>query len=122
LEQIEARAFEPLWRHSVSTLRLAWQHTVSFDVAAVDGQVVGFQFSTPSETGAHLARLTVHPSFQGKGIGSHLMAYALAGYRRQGLKAATLNTQADNDASQNLYKRFGFQPNGQKFPVWVVDL
>ena len=122
LERIEADAFDPLWRHSVTGLVLARRHALSFDVAELDGKVVGFQFSTPVPSGAHLARMTIDPTFQGSGIGTLLMAKTCDGYRRQGIKNVTLNTQADNHASRRLYHRFGFRPNGQRFPVWKVDI
>jgi len=122
LERIEAEAFEPLWRHSVTSLRLARRQALSFDVAELDGKVVGYQFSTPVDSGVHLARMTVDPAFQGGGIGTLLLAHACDNYRRQGFKRISLNTQADNLASRSLYQRFGFRPSGQRFPVWVVEL
>lgn len=122
LEQIERDAFEPLWRHSANSLRLAWRHALSFDVAEMAGEVIGFQLSSPAESGAHLARMTIAPSWQGSGIGTQLLAHACIHYRQLGLSQISLNTQADNVASQKLYKRFGFKPNGQQFPIWVVDL
>lgn len=118
LAQIEAAAFEPRWRHSAQSLYLAWRQSISFDVAVLDGQPVGFQFSTGGGSGAHLARMTVSPERQGQGIGAALLAWALEGYGRRKLRHVTLNTQADNLASQRLYTRFGFAPTGQKYPVW----
>lgn len=118
LAEIEAAAFEPRWRHSAQSLYLAWRQSISFDVAVLDGQPVGFQFSTGGGGGAHLARMTVSPEQQGQGIGAALLARALDGYGRRKLRHVTLNTQADNLASQRLYSRFGFAPTGQKYPVW----
>jgi ribosomal protein S18 acetylase RimI-like enzyme len=123
LEQIEAEAFEPLWRHSAEGLALAVRQTVSFDVAERDdGRVLGFQFSTATRRGAHLSRMTVDPAFQRSGIGSALLAHALVGYQRQHVATVTLNTQVDNIASQRLYERFGFRANGESFPVWAVSI
>jgi ribosomal protein S18 acetylase RimI-like enzyme len=119
LAAMEAAAFEPRWRHSAQALYLAWRQSISFDVAVLDGRPAGFQFSTGGGGGAHLARMTVDPQWQGRGIGAALMARALEGYRRQKLRGVTLNTQADNFASQRLYTRFGFRPTGQKYPVWT---
>ncbi len=121
LEQIEAEAFEPLWRHSVSSLTLARRHAFCFDVAELDGRVVGFQFSTLVRSGAHLSRMTVAPAFQGGGVGSTLLVNAFEQYRRQGIETITLNTQSDNSNSRGLYQRFGFRPNGQRFPVWAIE-
>jgi ribosomal protein S18 acetylase RimI-like enzyme len=118
LAEMEAAAFEPRWRHSAQSLYLAWRQSISFDVAVLDGQPVGFQFSTGGGGGAHLARMTISPERQGQGVGAALLARALEGYGQRKLRHVTLNTQADNLASQRLYARFGFAPTGSKYPVW----
>jgi ribosomal-protein-alanine N-acetyltransferase len=119
LAEIEAAAFEPMWRHSAEGLVLAWRQSVLFDVALVDGQPAGFQFSTRTYGGAHLARMTVRPDMQGQGIGASLLAEAIAQFEAKNLRRISLNTQRDNLISQRLYKRFGFVESGQAFPVWA---
>ena len=119
LAEIEERAFDPLWRHSGSTLRLACRQTFSFDVAVWNGRVVGFQFSTSSDRHAHLARITIDPDAQRHGIGSALLRHAILGYRAGNLREVSLNTQIDNLPSQRLYEKFGFQATGQRLPIWV---
>lgn len=122
LAAIEALAFAAIWRHSSRGLRQARQQAFSFDVAELAGELVGFQLSTPSERGVHLVRLTVHPERQGYGIGSALLAHALSGYAARGWAQVTLNTQVDNAASQQLYRKFGFRPSGQRYPIWTFPL
>jgi ribosomal protein S18 acetylase RimI-like enzyme len=122
LAAIEADAFEPLWRHSVAALLAARQSALSFDVAWLDGRIVGFQYSTPGEVGAHLSRLTVRPEVQGQGIGSALLQTAVVDYGRQGFRQVALNTQADNMPSRRLYEKFGFKVTGDAYPVWVRRL
>jgi ribosomal protein S18 acetylase RimI-like enzyme len=122
LALIEEAAFEPRWRHSPEGLVRTWRQSISFDVALLDDQPVAFQFSNGGEDNAHLSRMTVHPEHQGKGIGAALLAHAIEGYRLQNLRTASLNTQADNTASQKLYERFGFQPTGYTYPVWSYFL
>ncbi len=122
LADIEALAFDPLWRHSAQTLTTARSQAFSFDVAIIDEQIVGFQLSARGRHGAHLARLTVDPGFHGQGIGSTLLAHAFAGYHKSGLVEVSLNTPVDNIASQILYKKFGFVAVQDIFPVWVMNL
>lgn len=122
LAEIEARAFDPLWRHSAHGLALAWKQAFSFEVAWLHDQPVGFQFSSATRRGAHLSRITVDPAFQNQGIGTALFADALQGYRKRGIAVVTLNTQLDNTASQRFYERFGFRQNGERFPIWSIDL
>lgn len=118
LAALDANAFEPRWRHSADMLRSAYAAVASFDVAWLDDHPVGYQLSSVFGRYGHLARLTVHPAYQGRGIGARLLAGALANLSRFGVKAVTLNTQADNLASRRLYERFGFHPTGDRVTVW----
>ncbi|HUM69265.1 MAG TPA: N-acetyltransferase [Chloroflexota bacterium] len=125
LADLEMAAFGPLWRHSAHALRLASYQALSFDVVWVRDTaetVVGFQLSAHGDSGAHLVRLTIHPDYQGQGIGSALLAHAFAGYHRHGLINVSLNTQIDNLPSQHLYRKFGFRPSGHRWPLWLKEI
>jgi N-acetylglutamate synthase-like GNAT family acetyltransferase len=123
LAELETAAFAPLWRQDARSLELGWGQALSFDVAEVEGQIVGFQHSVPTqEQCAHLARMTIHPEWQGRGVGSALMAYALRGYEALGFGRASLNAQMASDAAHALYTKFGFMPMGYQVPVWVAPL
>lgn len=122
LAYLERKAFNPLWRHSARGLGLARHQAFSFDAAVIDGKIIGFQLSTPSDYGVHLVRLTVDPDTHGLGVGSTLLAHAFQGYHQRGRYRVTLNTQIDNEASQCLYHKFGFFASGQRFPVWLRRL
>jgi ribosomal protein S18 acetylase RimI-like enzyme len=124
LAAVEAAAFDPLWRHSAEGLKLAQGQAICFDVALVGEQIAGFQYSASNYNGssAHLVRITVHPAFQGTGVGSALMKAAIEQYRRQGLRRVSLNTQLDNFVSHRLYEKFGFYRSGDQLPVWVLEL
>lgn len=119
---IEKEAFEPRWRYSAKTLAWAKRQSLSFDVAVWKGELVGYQCSTSGYQGAHLARMTVHPAQQGKGVGTTLLGHAFADYRRRKKWRVTLNTQSDNVTSQSLYGKFGFQVRGDSYPVWSYCL
>jgi ribosomal protein S18 acetylase RimI-like enzyme len=122
---IEEEAFEPLWRHSAEGLALAYHQATAFEVAMVDGEVAGFQYSVRGDSEhdhEHLARLTVRPAAQGLGVGSALLNAGLDGYRQRGVSRLSLNTQLDNLASHRLYRRFGFQAVGDELPVWAMPV
>jgi len=124
LAEIERDAFDPLWRHSARSLLLAYRQALTFEMADVNGRIVGFQYSVAGNDGAsaHLVRLTVLPEAQGHGVGSSLLANALRGYTERGLTRVTLNTQLDNQASHRLYERFGFRQLGGRVPVWAMNV
>jgi len=119
LEAIEAAAFAPLWRQSGRALSMALPQTLSFDVVYFQERLIGYQMSTMTDSGAHLVRMTLHPDYQQRGIGSVLLAHILRSYQQRGLRRASLNTQTDNIPSQKLYEKFGFYPTGQVLPIWV---
>jgi len=118
---VDHAAFRPLWRVSPGTLEIAYRTAADAGVAAVDGRVVGYQLTTISPLGAHLARLAVDPAWQNRGIGSALVVRLLQRLVEQGVTRVTLNTQADNGKSQELYRRLGFRETGERLPVFEVQ-
>jgi GNAT superfamily N-acetyltransferase len=118
LARIDHLAFRPRWRFSVESLVLAWEQAAIFTVAERDDQLVGFQISLSDQSGAHLARLTVRPDAQRTGVGSRLLADALARYAHLGISSVSLNTQVHNGPSHRLYSAFGFEPGSPPVPVW----
>lgn len=124
LTDIEFKAFEPIWRLSKLSLENAFRQAVSYDAAVIDGRVVGFQFSARgyNHRSAHLVRITVHPEFQGRGVGSALLTRAMAGYLEQGIEFVSLNTQINNIASHRLYERFGFTKVGDQIPLYMYAI
>ncbi len=116
--QADAAAFAPIWQLSKESLAAAFAQAAAASVIEVDGRAVGYQISTASALGAHLARLAVHPAYQGRGLGTVLVADALRSLVRLGYNRVTVNTQSDNAPSLRLYARLGFRRTGQAFPVY----
>jgi ribosomal protein S18 acetylase RimI-like enzyme len=54
----------------------------------------------------YLARIEVHPDYQGRGIGTRLIS-ALAGEARQAGQALVLEVLAVNHRARTLYERLG---------------
>lgn len=118
VEQIDADAFDPLWRVSLDTLRRALSQAVYAAVIESAGRPLGYQLSTGNPDGAHLARLAVRKEAQGIGLGSALVADLVARMRRRGARLVTVNTQQNNRASLALYQKFGFVHTGEEHPVF----
>jgi ribosomal protein S18 acetylase RimI-like enzyme len=119
--EVDERAFRPLWQHSSRALAAAFDLSSLATVIEIDKQVIGYQISTSSALGAHLARLAIDPEYQGQGLAKALVIHALRHYQRRGIERMSVNTQADNERSQLLYEKLGFKPTGQAFPVLVYD-
>ncbi len=118
--EVDASAFEPLWQNSLDSIELAYPQAVFPTVVETGGRVIGYQISTRNPMGAHLARLAVHPSLQGKGIGRAIVADFILQIARHGMSRLTVNTQSDNFTSLALYTSIGFRETGERFPVYQI--
>lgn len=119
LAVLDAAAFEPLWHFSRQDL-LELLMRSRLQVALYQGELAGYSaLSSNSEREMQLARLAVHPRFQGQGIGRQLLWDSIAHARQSGCHVLALNTQTSNRRSQDLYRRSGFQAVGTAIPVLV---
>lgn len=117
--EVDASAFDPLWRNSLDALHKALRQAAYATVAETPQGLAGYQLSTGGVKGVHLARLAVRPDFQGRGLGSALVTDLLRHVRTRGRARVTVNTQSDNPASQALYRRLGFVFTGEQYPVLI---
>ncbi len=120
--EVDAAAFDPLWRNSLSSLSKAYSQSSYASIAEDESGVIGYQLSTGGTFGAHLARLAVLPGAQGRGLGAALVNDLIARMQRGGASRVTVNTQANNAASLALYDRLGFRRTGERYPVYTVQV
>lgn len=122
VRSVDHQAFEPIWRNSEQVLKKALGQSGYATVLEADDELIGYQISTISPLGGHIARLAVSPERQGEGLGRELVRDALDQLGRSGISQVTVNTQSDNRRSIELYQRLGFRPTGQRFPVCQKSL
>jgi ribosomal-protein-alanine N-acetyltransferase len=122
VEAVDATAFSQIWQNSQRGLSLAYRQAAVATVAELAGQMVGYQISTATPVGGHLARLAVLPGYQGQGIGLALVQDMLLQFRRRSAQRITVNTQKDNPASLQLYQKVGFYRTGEEYPLFVYRL
>jgi ribosomal protein S18 acetylase RimI-like enzyme len=115
---IDNSAFDLEWRNSLESLELAFQQSSYTTVAEIGDEIVGFQYSTSSRMGGHLARLAVNIAMQGKGIGYLLLYDLLKYFKQHGVLNVTVNTQQSNIASLALYSKAGFKTTGELYRVY----
>lgn len=118
VEKIDSKAFGLVWQNSRSGLELAYRQSTIATVAEEDGDLIGYQISTATAMGGHLARLAVDPEHQGKGVGHALLQDMLYQFERRGAHNVTVNTQNDNLISLSLYQNAGFKRTGEEYPVY----
>jgi ribosomal protein S18 acetylase RimI-like enzyme len=121
IQEIDEIAFGPIWRNSLDSLNLAFIQARLATVAEDQSGLIGYQISTPTPYGAHLARLAVRPRAQGQGVG-----YALTRHLQNQLKSQqpirlSVNTQDHNKASIALYKKAGFIEVNEAYPVYKYN-
>lgn len=78
-------------------------------VALADGRPVGAVGIWIFFDEAEIATVTVHPDWQGRGIGTRLTAEAVKQAVSEGVEKATLEVRVDNMPAISVYKRFGFK-------------
>ncbi len=122
ITDLDAAAFDPIWRNSLSALQRAFSQSGSATVAHYDGQLIGYQISTRNSFGVHLARLAVNPHFQGKGTGYAILQDLFRRMYRIGVFRLTVNTQSDNGTSLSLYHKIGFTLTGESYPVYTYQI
>jgi len=114
---LDRRAFSGIWTNPREELLEAFKQASLCTVLECDQRLLGYQISTASTWGAHLARLAVDPDWQGKGIGHAIVADLMRQVRKRGYYRLTVNTQEDNARSYRLYLRLGFTTTGDRYPV-----
>jgi ribosomal protein S18 acetylase RimI-like enzyme len=118
VEVVDVDAFSLIWQNSLSSLEVAFRQAAVATVAERGGKIVGYQISTATPMGGHLARLAVRPEFQGLGIGNGLLTDLLMQFEQRGAHSVTVNTQQDNLVSLSLYEKAGFKRIGEEYPVY----
>ena len=122
IHQIDTAAFAPLWQHSTELIRLAFSQANYASVFQQDGEILGYQISTPTRYGAHLGRLAVHPSSQRMGVGFALLRNLLARFSDNQQIRISVNTHDTNQASLALYHKVGFAKTSESYPVYQYNL
>jgi len=82
--------------------------------------VVGAIVTWLIEDEAHIATISVHPEYRGRGISRELVASALIDAIQQGMRQATLEVRSGNAIALALYRRFGFEIVGLR-PRYYQD-
>lgn len=122
VQQVDQESFVPVWQNSINSLALAFNQSAVATVAEIDHEILGYQISTATPMGGHLARFAIHPKAQKKGVGFALLCDLLSHFVLRGARTVTVNTQKDNKASRRLYENAGFQLTEEEYPIFELSL
>src|SRR5579864_1670025 len=85
--------------------RLTVAHPMDYPGAALSGFLCRWLVADES----HILNIAVHPSLRRHGIGSILMAHAIAEAKAKETRLVTLEVRRSNVAARCLYRKFGFE-------------
>jgi len=122
ITEVDYEAFGPLWHNTQDTLSRALSQSLFATVAEDSKGIVGYQLTTGTGVRAHLARLAVHPSVQGHGVGRALLGNLFGMLVQNNYLKLSVNTQSDNNTSLKLYQKMGFVRTGEAYPVYTFDI
>jgi ribosomal-protein-alanine N-acetyltransferase len=122
IREIDQAAFDPLWQHSTDLIELAYAQSNYATVFLHNGEIIGYQISTPTRYGVHLGRLAVHPKAQKKGVGTALVRDLQKKFNESGPIRISVNTHDTNTASLALYYKAGFTKTSESYPVYQYFL
>jgi ribosomal-protein-alanine N-acetyltransferase len=119
---VDAAAFELLWRNSLEALTHAHAQASYASIAEDGTGILAYQLSTSGAFGTHLARLAVLPQAQRRGLAAALVTDLIQHMPSGTDPRLTVNTQANNSASLALYERLGFRRTGEQYPVLAIQV
>jgi ribosomal protein S18 acetylase RimI-like enzyme len=123
LMTLESASFPWLWRFGEQYFQQAAIAPNRRLLMGYEGsRLVGYIIIALHGNFGHLDRLAVDPAFQGSGYGAELLARALREMASRGASTMGLSTQKENNRSQSLYERFGFQRAGAytMYGKWIA--
>lgn len=118
LALLDAACFDILWHMGPADLRQLLLFG-RLTVATIAGGLAGYLALTTRNEVAQIARLAVHPTWSGHGIGRQLLLEGLGAAAEMGCTRAVLNTQSNNERAQALYRSLGFSATGERFEVYT---
>jgi ribosomal-protein-alanine N-acetyltransferase len=117
---LERRCFPWLWWNSTAEMAHYGDADESeiWVLAGPQGRIDGYVGLTVRGARGHLDRLAVAPELRRRGLGTGLVAHALARFAAYGVGRVTLTTQHDNTRAQPLYERFGFSLSRYRLTIY----
>jgi ribosomal-protein-alanine N-acetyltransferase len=81
----------------------------TFIVAQINGIIVGYVAGFMASEGVgRIFSLAVHPSYQRRGVGSHLLKEIIILFREMGIQEIILEVRSNNVKAKRFYERHGF--------------
>ena len=118
IESIEQRAYPFPWTRKVLLDEIEGEAFSYVYVARLvsesgqPGKIIGYHFFWRVSDEIHILNIAVDPEYQGYGLGTHLMRFALNFGKERGATCALLEVRVSNVPAQQLYAKLGFRRIG----------
>jgi ribosomal protein S18 acetylase RimI-like enzyme len=121
--ELDARAFDEEWRFDRPLLRDALDATQHHRLVGFGpiGRPIAYCLAGRSGRHGYIQRLAVAPERAGRGLGSLLVADALAWFARRGVAVAQVNTEPHNLRALDVYERLAFRTVASPIYVMAFD-
>jgi ribosomal-protein-alanine N-acetyltransferase len=106
---VEQSSFRDPWSRQLFEEELKNPELSHFLIARQQEHVVGYMGFWLIQDEAHITNLAVHPGFRRQKIGEHLLHASMRLAVSLGVRRATLEVRASNEAAKQLYEKNGFQ-------------
>jgi len=90
-------------------------------VVTLDNKIIGYGIVMLSPGEAHILNICVHPDFQSKGLGRHLLLHIIKKSNQTDIDMLLLEVRRSNAGAQELYRSEGFHELGVRKAYYPTD-
>lgn len=117
---IEEACFKTPWSKEAFDSELNTNSKARYMVIYHEGNIVGYGGMWFILDEAHITNIAIHPSHEGKGLGSILVDSMIDYAKSNHIKSMTLEVRESNDRARGLYTKLGFMDCGKR-PNYYQD-
>ncbi len=114
VHDIETDVFSLPWSRQAFETELTDNHMAAY-FAMVEGsalEIIGYIGTWIIIDEAHITTIAVKEDYQGMGLGSRLLEYAMTEMMARGVKRMTLEVRVSNTRAITMYENYGFRRAG----------
>ena len=123
IEKIETSCYQFPWsRWEIEALCLPISNKFCHGrVLCIAEQVIGYAFTGLTNTNMHLMNLSIHPQWQGRGLGRCLLQHVLHSAQCSAVCHVRLEVRYSNLRAQKLYLSAGFRKSDLRRGFYLAD-
>lgn len=116
---VEKKAYPHPWTLGIfrDCLRIGYNAWVM----TLDNKIIGYGIVMLSPGEAHILNICVHPDFQGKGLGRHLLRHIIKKSNQTDIDMLLLEVRRSNEGAQGLYRSEGFHELGVRKAYYPAE-